>query len=213
MAPVADVVPADNQANEPVAQLQRGFGDDPAHVAAQVSAVVSGLGEVGIASSVKHFPGLGQVVANTDLAVAHDTVSTLSPEELAPFQAAIDAGASSVMISSAIYDLVDPADPAVFSSTIIESILRERMGFDGVVISDDLGVAAAVAQWPVAERGTLFLEAGGDIVIVADPAATSTMISATLARAQADPIFAESLVAKVTRVLELKVARGMAVCG
>lgn len=214
LAPVADVVPAANEsANEPVAQLGRGYGSDPDHVSSQVSAVVNGLADAKVASSVKHFPGLGQVRQNTDLAVAHDAVSTLSPEELAPFQAAVDAGASSVMVSSAIYDNVDAANPAVFSQTVVTGILRERMGFEGLVVSDDLGVAAAVAEYPIDQRGNLFLEAGGDLVIVADPAATQQMIDGTLAKARADKTFADSLAPKVARVLELKQSRGMLSCG
>lgn len=214
LAPVADVVPADEVANNaPVGQLERGFGSDPVQVARQVGLVVQGLEDARIASSVKHFPGLGRVPLNTDFAVAHDTVSTLSETELAPFAAAIDAGASSVMISSAIYDLVDPANPAVFSKLIIEGVLRSQLGFDGVVISDDLGVAASVAGYPVADRGTMFLQAGGDMVIVADAAAAQQMVDATLAAAQADPAFAGQLARKVARLLVLKQELGLLTCG
>lgn len=214
LAPVADVVPESNRAaNEPVAQLGRGFGADPGHVASQVQAVVSGLDAAGIATSVKHFPGLGRVRANTDLAVAHDQVSTLSADELVTFQAALDAGASSVMVSSAVYDRVDPDHPAVFSPAIITGVLRQTMGFDGLVVSDDLGVAAAVAEYPVAERGTRFLAAGGDMVIVADVVATAQMAEGTVQVATGDAEFAESLAVKVARVLELKQARGLVTCG
>lgn len=214
LAPVADIVPEANQAaNEPVAQLGRGFGSDPAHVASQVAAVVTGLDAAGVASSVKHFPGLGNVQANTDLAVAHDQVSTLAGDELAGFRAAVDAGASSVMVSSAVYDLVDPDNPAVFSPTIITDLLRQSMGFDGLVISDDLGVAAAVAEYPVAERGTRFLAAGGDMVIVADVAATQQMIEGTLQAASGDAEFADALATRTARVLDLKQERGLVACG
>lgn len=91
---------------------------------------------------------------------------------------------------SAIYDQVDPDNPAVFSSTIVTGILRERMGFGGVVTSDDLGAAVAVAGYPVADRGLAFLRAGGDMAVVADSAAAQQMAAATLAAAQADPQFA-----------------------
>ena len=102
---------------------------------------------------------------------------------------------------------------AVFSSAIIEGVLRERLGFDGVVISDDLGVAASVASYPVAERGTLFLQAGGDMVIVADAAAAQQMVDATLAVAQADAEFAAELATKVARLLALKQSYGLMNCG
>lgn len=213
LAPVADVVPASQVgSNAAVGQLQRGYGSDAQVVARQLAQVIQGLSDARVASSVKHFPGLGQVNENTDYVVAHDRVSTLSAAELAPFQAAIDAGVSSVMVSSAIYDQVDPANPAVFSSAIVTGVLRQQLGFDGVVISDDLGIAAAVASYPVGERGVNFLRAGGDMVIVADAAATEKMVAATLATAQADPGFADELAVKVARVLRLKASFGLFSC-
>ncbi len=213
LAPVADVVPADQAAtNEAIGQLRRGFGADAAVVSDRVTQVVQGLASAGVASSVKHFPGLGQVPQNTDLAVGHDNVSLLTEAELAPFQAAIDAGASSVMVSSAIYDRVDPANPAVFSSQIVTGILRERMGFDGLIVSDDLGVAAAVASYDVSTRGLAFLQAGGDLVIVADPQAAQAMVDATLAAAQSDPGFAAALTDKVARLFAVKAEVGLMTC-
>ena len=95
----------------------------------------------------------------------------------------------------------------------MQQILRDRMGFNGIVISDDLGVAAAVANYPVAERGTLFLQAGGDMVIVADAHAAQLMVSATLASAQADAVFASELVDQTARLLLLKQQLGLFSCG
>lgn len=214
LAPVADVVPTDQVAvNEPVGQLQRGFGPEADVVGRQVAQVISGLSNARVASSAKHFPGLGQVPQNTDHSIGHDTTSTLSDAELASFVAAIEAGVGSVMVSSAIYDQVDPNNPAVFSSEIVTGILRERLGFDGVVISDDLGVAASVAAYPMGERGVRFLQAGGDMVIVADPAGAQTMVEATIAAAQADPAFADELATKVARLLALKASVGLLTCG
>lgn len=214
LAPVADVVPASQVAgNEPVGQLERGYASDADQVSRQVGLVVEGLAAAGVASSVKHFPGLGQVPRNTDFAVGHDQTSLLTETELAPFQAAIDAGTSSVMVSSAIYTQVDPQNPAVFSRTIVTGILRERMGFDGLVISDDLGVAASVAGYAVGQRGTLFLQAGGDMVITADAQAASTMVAGTVAAAQADPVLAAEIAVKVARIFALKQELGLMTCG
>lgn len=205
LAPVADVVPADQAAsNAAIGRPRRGYGADPAVVGAKVAQVVAGLGDAGVASSVKHFPGLGHVDENTDTAVGYDRVSTLSDADLSSFRAAIDAGASSVMVSSAIYTQVDPGHPAVFSPAIVTGILRQRMGFRGVVISDDLGAAVAVAGYPVDQRGTLFLRAGGDLVVTVDPAAAQAMAAGTLAQAQADPVFAAAVTRSVARILALK---------
>ena len=213
LAPVADVVPADQVANNAaIGQLDRGYGSDPEVVGQKVAEVIGGLSDSRVASSAKHFPGLGRVNENTDFAVGHDRVSQLDDADLASFQAAINAGASSVMVSSAIYDQVDPDNPAVFSSTIVTGILRERMGFNGVVTSDDLGAAVAVAGYPVADRGLAFLRAGGDMAVVADSAAAQQMVAATLAAAQADPQFASEVTEKAARVLDLKTDLGLMSC-
>ena len=116
------------------------------------------------------------------------------------------------MVSSAIYTQVDPDNPAVFSEQIVTGVLREQLGFDGVVISDDLGVAASVASYPVAERGINFLAAGGDMVIVADAGATQVMVDATVALAESDPEFAGQLASKVARLLTLKTSVGLLDC-
>lgn len=213
LAPVADVVPADQVGdNAAIGQLNRGYGSDAAMVGDKVTQVIAGLSDAQVASSVKHFPGLGQVNANTDFEVGYDRVSTLSADELTSFQAAIDAGASSVMVSSAVYEQVDPDNPAVFSSQIVTGVLRDQMGFDGVVISDDLGVAAAVSGYPVAERGTDFFKAGGDMAVVADGAAAQQMLDATLAEAQGDAEFASEITKKTARVLQLKSDLGLMSC-
>ena len=213
LAPVADVVPADQVANNAaIGQLDRGYGSDPEGVGQKVAEVIGGLSDSRVASSAKHFPGLGRVNENTDFAAGHDRVSQLDDADLASFQAAINAGASSVMVSSAIYDQVDPDNPAVFSSTIVTGILRERMGFGGVVTSDDLGAAVAVAGYPVADRGLAFLRAGGDVAVVADSAAAQQMVAATLAAAQADPQFASEVTEKAARVLDLKTDLGLMNC-
>ncbi len=213
LAPVADVVPADQVANNAaIGQLQRGYGSDQQVVGSKVTAVVQGLSDGRVASSVKHFPGLGKVAENTDFAVGHDRVSQLTADELSSFQDAIDAGVSSVMISSAIYDLVDPGVPAVFSSVIIEDILRARMGYTGAVISDDLGAAVAVAGYSAEQRALRFFAAGGDLLISADPTLTTQMVNATRAKVDADPQFAASVTDKAGRVLKLKSSVGLVSC-
>ncbi len=213
LAPVADVVPAGQAANNAaIGQLERGYGSDPATVGDKVAEVITGLSDSGVASSAKHFPGLGNVNENTDFAVGHDQTSQLTAADLTSFQAAIDAGASSVMVSSAVYDQVDPDNPAVFSSAIVTGILRERMGFDGVVVSDDLGAAVAVENYPAADRGLMFLKAGGDMAVVADAAAAQQMVDTTLSAAKADPQLAAQIATKAARVLELKSDLGLMNC-
>ena len=205
LAPVADLVPPDYVSrNAPIGQLQRNYGTDAQTVAASTSAVVAGLRAAGVASALKHFPGLGRVTVNTDFGVAVDEVTTGTDAELAPFVAAIKAGASSVMVSSAIYRRIDPEQQGVFSSRIITGLLRQRLGFEGVVIADDLGAAVAVKEVSPGERAVRFLQAGGDLVITADPELAAPMAKAILARAEQDQAFAAELTRKAERVLALK---------
>lgn len=187
LAPVADVVdPRLGADNAPIGALHRGFGSDPARVARFVSAAVTGFGQGGVATSVKHFPGLGAVEANTDLSVATDTTTTATSPTLAPFLAGIAAGSQTVMVSSAIYSRICPSAPAVFSSAVITSLLRGRLGFDGVVLSDDLGSARAVAAVPVSHRGSRFLAAGGDLALCADPSLVPAMVEGMSTRVPPD---------------------------
>lgn len=213
LAPVADVVPADKQqSNAPIGALQRNYGNDVETTARSVREFVSGMDLAGVATSLKHFPGLGQVTVNTDFGVARDTDVVPGDSDWSTFTAGIDAGARSVMVSSGIFELIDPENEGVFSRTIITSYLREQLEFDGVVIADDLGAAGAVADTPPADRGVRFLSAGGDIVINADPAILQEMVAATIAQAESDPAFAEQVTASATRVLRLKSWLGLVAC-
>lgn len=171
LAPVADVVPAGKVgSNAPIGQLNRGYGSDPAAVGAKAAAFVSGMRAAGVATSLKHFPTLGEVTGNTDYTPATDTVTTRTSPAVRAFVPGIVAGAQSVMVSSAVYTRIDPGVPAVFSRVVVTEMLRGDLGFTGVVISDDLGVAASVASVAPADRALRFFAAGGDLLINADPA-------------------------------------------
>ncbi|WP_297110280.1 glycoside hydrolase family 3 N-terminal domain-containing protein [Tessaracoccus sp.] len=214
LAPVADVVPENKrESNAPIGKLRRDFGSNPAEVADSVVAVVDGMREAGVVTAVKHFPGLGKVTANTDFGAALDTETTRESESLAPFRAAIAAGVSSVMVSSAIFEHIDPNNEGVFSSAVITDLLRDDLGFDGVVIADDLGAAKAVAEVTPAERAVRFFEAGGDLAINANPAIMSAMADATLQKAEGDTAFAARVEESTARVLQLKEDAGLLTCG
>lgn len=213
LAPVTDLVAPDAvSSNAPIGQLHRNYGTTTTSVARSVGAVISGLDRAGVAASAKHFPGLGAVTTNTDFGVATDETTTTSSPSIAGFRSAIASGVGSVMVSSAIYEKIDPGVAGVFSSRIVTGLLRNQLGYTGVAISDDLGNAKSVAGAPAAERGTRFLLAGGDIAMDADPATIQAMVDNTLARAQSDHAFAASLTAKVARVLALKASVGLVHC-
>jgi beta-N-acetylhexosaminidase len=139
-APVLDVVPpgTDTQ-NEPIGALQRGYGHDPVTVTAHAVAFMQGMEDAGIATTGKHFPGLGRVTGNTDFTAAVvDDVTTATDANLAPFHDAIAIGIPMVMVALAKYQQIDPTELAVFSPTVMRQMLRTSLGFTGVVVSDCL---------------------------------------------------------------------------
>ena len=213
-APVMDVVPPGADAiNEPIGALQREYGHDPTTVGSHGAAVIRGMAQSGIATTLKHFPGLGRVAGNTDTVVGVvDTTTTADDPYLAAFRTGIQAGAPFVMVSLATYSAIDPEHLAVFSATIMRTLLRNQLGFDGVVMSDDLGSAAAVSALTPGDRATAFIVAGGDFMIVAGVDSASKMAAAVLDRARSDPTFAAQVDDAAVRVLRAKQAYGLLSC-
>jgi beta-N-acetylhexosaminidase len=215
LAPVADVVPSSLKSqNAPIGQLDREYGDTPEEAGQGVQAFVRGMRNAGMATSVKHFPGLGRVRGNTDFSSGVvDTVTARGDADLQPFADGIKAGTSMVMISTVTYTRIDPKNRAVFSPTVIQGMVRGDLGWRGVVITDDVGAAAEVAAVPAGDRATRFVAAGGDIVINAKAGLTAEMVGALVAKAQQDKSFAAQLTSSVRRVLTLKQDHGLVSCG
>ncbi|MCL2781048.1 MAG: glycoside hydrolase family 3 protein [Actinomycetia bacterium] len=212
LAPVLDTVPnaAFAPQNPPIGALDRQFGYDPTTVSAHGVAVTKGLAQAHVAATLKHFPGLGRVSANTDTtAGVTDTQTTRDDPYLAPFKAGIAAGAPFVMVSTAIYTRIDPSQPAAFSRTVITGMLRGDLRFSGVVISDDLGAAQAVSGYGIGERAVDFIAAGGDIVLTVDATQIPAMTAAVAQRARTDPAFRAQVDSAALRVLEAKAAMGL----
>jgi len=216
LAPVADTVPASlGRGNGPIGRYDRQFGADPTTVGRAVSAFTTGLRSSGVVATVKHFPGIGRITSNTDTSSTgiNDATTTATDAYLHPFVAGMRAGAGMVMVSSARYPRIDPQNQAVFSRPIITDLLRGRLGWKGVVVTDDVGVARAVRAVPVGERATRFVDAGGDIVLTASAATVPVMAGALATRYAADPAFATEVEAAVARVLALKQGLGLLACG
>ena len=162
----------------PVVDLARGnraigdraFSADPQVVAAFTRAYVRGMHSVGMAATLKHFPGHGTVLEDThfDDAVDPRTLDVLRNEDLIPFVAGIDAGADAVMLAHVTYPAVAP-EPAGYSPFWINQVLRQEMGFRGVVFSDDIGMAAAFSVGGIKSRVDDHLNAGCDVVLVCTP--------------------------------------------
>ena len=216
LAPVADTVPADiGTANGPIGRFDRQFGSDPSRVSDSVTAAVGGLQSAGVAATAKHFPGLGRVTGNTDTSATGitDTVASPTDPHLEPFAAAISAHTAAVMVSSARYPELDAENPAMFSPGIVTGLLREKLGFGGLVLSDDVGAAVAVAGVPVPDRATRFVAAGGDVVLTARPETAAPMLAALTQRIETDPAFETTVDTALRRVLAAKLAAGLVTCG
>ncbi len=215
LAPVADTVPTSiGTANPPIGAFRRQFGSDPAKVATAIRTVVPASQDAGVLTVLKHFPGLGRVRVNTDTSTgATDTTATVNDPYLAPFKAGIEAGSASVMISSASYPRIDPDAIAAFSKPIITGLLRDRIGFRGLVISDDLGAARAVTSIPPAQRALRFVAAGGDVVLTIVPSDAAPMAGALIAKAEKDQTFRSRVDDAARHVLEAKKRAGILRCG
>ena len=213
-APVLDVVPPGTDAqNAPIGALQRGYGHDPATVSAHALAFMRGMDQAGVATTGKHFPGLGRVTGNTDFTAAVvDDVTTTSDAYLTPFRDAITAGIPFVMVALAKYQQIDATELAVFSPTVMRQMLRTSLGFAGVVVSDDLGATVAVANIAPGDRAINFLLAGGDFMISKTIAPANAMAAAIAARASTDAAFKTRVDDAALRILRAKALRGLVRC-
>jgi len=214
LAPVMDVVPEANAAsNAPIGQLDREFGYDPTTNGTHGVAYIQGMAQAGVATTAKHFPGLGQVQGNTDFTSGvTDSVTTINAPDLGSFQSAVNAGVPFVMVALALYTKIDPTHFAVFSPVVIQQMLRQRMGFKGVIMSDDIGQAAQVQSIPAGTRATDFLNAGGDLITSQVLPAAETMAADVLADANSSSSFNAEVAAAVLKVLAAKQALGLLSC-
>jgi beta-N-acetylhexosaminidase len=178
LAPVADVPVS------PASFLgSRAFSLHRSIVASRAAAFATGVQAGGVAATAKHFPGLGAARANTDTAnVVISTGRTRLLGDLLPFERAIDTGVKLVMVSNAAYPALDRSrTPALFSATIVTGLLRDRLGFDGVVISDSMDAPAARRQPP--ERA---IDAGVDLLLYTSARSSAVGFKQLLAAARRD---------------------------
>ena len=210
LAPVADLVDIpDPSANAPIGAWEREYGNDPATVLDHATAFAQGMEKAGVIAVYKHFPGLGRVGANTDTAsdVTDGTTAPSGDAAVSVFADAIGGGARVVMVSSAVYPLIDDSSPAVFSPAVVTDMLRGELGFTGVVITDDVSAAAQVQEWDPGQRAVRAVRAGCDIVLASgDPSTAIDMVRALVDQARDDPAFADRIDQSAARVLDLKTA-------
>ena len=145
----------------------RSFGEDPELVARMGAAAVKGFEDAGVVSSAKHFPNHGPATSDSHVSlpvIRHDD-RELENRDLPPFRAAIDAGVPMVMVGHLVYPAIDPGRPTSLSRDAI-NVLRGDLGFDGVVLTDDLAMAGATGGGTVAEAAVEAVEAGVDLLLI-----------------------------------------------
>ena len=148
----------------------RSYGEDPELVARMGAAAVEGFEEAGVISAAKHFPNHGPATSDSHVSlpvIRHDA-KTLQARDLPPFEAAIEAGVPLVMVGHLVYPAIDPHNPASLSRDAI-SMLRRDLGFEGVVVTDDLAMAGASGGGTPAEAAVQAVKAGADLLVVSSP--------------------------------------------
>jgi beta-N-acetylhexosaminidase len=190
----------------------RSFGDDPQACAKHAVAFIKGLQDGGIAATAKHFPGRGD--SATD---AHDVLDVIKADkkrmhevELVPFNAAIDAGVMAIMTGHSVYPAFDDKYPTTLSEKILTGLLREEMGFDGVIVSDAIGMAAILKQWPLPIACAMAIKAGCDTILLkADDESRSQCFFGVKQAVENGQISEQRLNEAVTHLLRMKYDQGL----
>jgi beta-N-acetylhexosaminidase len=206
-APVADV---NNNPRNPVINI-RAYGEDPARVAALVGAYVAGAREGGMIATVKHFPGHGDTDVDSHLGlpvIAFDR-ARLQSIELVPFRSGIEQGVEAVMAAHIELPSLDPAPstPATFSRVILHDLLRQEMGFGGLVYTDSMSMDAVARMAPPGEAAVRAFAAGADQILHSpDPVAAFDGLKAAAASGR---ITTAQIDSAVERVLRAKASAGL----
>lgn len=200
-APVADVVvdPEDS------VMTARSFGSDALKVADMVAAEVEGFNEADMICSLKHFPGLGSASGDTHLekVITDKTAEEIMSSDALPFKAGIDAGAPMVMVGHITAPNVDETEePSVASSIIINNLLRRDLGFDGVVITDALNMAAVTDYYDSGSAAITCFKAGCDMLLM--PENFAEAFDAIMETAKSGVISATDIDLSVARILLMK---------
>lgn len=202
-APVLDIAP------DPDATFlgSRMFGSDPSSVSRLAAEAIRGLHAGGCAAVGKHFPGHGNTATDSHeaLPVIQESREELERYALIPFQSAIEAGVDAMLVGHLSFPALDGENIASVSPVIITGLLREDMGFDGVVVSDDMRMQGLTSQMSVGEGAVRFLEAGGDLVLIGKGMDNQKAVFTALYQAlEEGRLTRERLLESVVRVLRMK---------
>ncbi|MCF8105521.1 MAG: glycoside hydrolase family 3 protein [Desulfohalobiaceae bacterium] len=163
LAPVVDLNV--NPANPAIGSLGRSFSADPEVVVRQARAFIKGMDRAGVLTCLKHFPGHGSAFNDSHLGLT-DITSTWSHRELIPFRELIGSGHADLVMTGHLFNArLDPEFPASLSPEIVNGLLRRKLGFSGVVVSDDLQMKAITNHYGLKETVRRSIEAGVDILL------------------------------------------------
>jgi beta-N-acetylhexosaminidase len=205
--PVVDV---NNNPANPIINL-RSFGEDPALVGRLGVAYTKGIQAGGMLSTAKHFPGHGDTAVDTHvgLAVIEHPRARLDAVELVPFEAAIGAGVDAVMSTHIRLPALDPTEglPATLSRPVLTGLLRQDLGFDGLVFTDSMSMGAIVKGFPVDRAAAMAIGAGADVVL--DPPDAEAAVRGIREAVERSEISREQVDRSVARVLRAKARLGL----
>ncbi|MCS5706802.1 glycosyl hydrolase family 3 [Synechococcus sp. FGCU-3] len=195
LGPVCDV---NNNPANPVINV-RAWGEEPAATGALAAAFIRGLRAEGVLSCAKHFPGHGDtsVDSHLELPLLPHPRERLEAVELPPFRAAIEAGVSAVMTAHLVLPALDGERPATLSKPVLTGLLRQELGFSGLVVTDALVMEAISGHYGTGEAAVLAVEAGADLVLM--PADASLAIDALVAAVEQGRLSEEQLEASAER--------------
>ena len=199
-SPVADVLTNDDN----TVVKARSFGSDPDLVSSMVTQVVKGLTDGGMLCAPKHFPGHGSTGGDThDGFVSTDrTLEELEACDLKPFEAAIDAGAPMIMVGHMTMTAIDPDSPASLSQAVVTGILRDQLGYDGIIITDALNMGAISQNYTTADCAVKAIAAGCDMLLcVSDVKAAVEGVTQAI---EDGTLTEERINESVTRILSAK---------
>ncbi len=188
----------------------RSFGTDPAQVGQDVSAAIQADHAAGVVAVAKHFPGEGSAGdTETSLPTDNETLQQLDSVNFPPFQAAVGAGVDMIMVGHMLMPAISPTLPASLAPQTYQ-VLRGQLGYQGVLITDDLGMGAITPQYNEPQAGLMALEAGADMIMFASSINTAVQALSLIEQAvQSGQLPMAQLDASVTRVLELKQRYGL----
>lgn len=207
LAPVVDIAHREN----PVIGT-RTLGGDPARVGALAAAQIRGFQAQGVATTAKHFPGHGNTPVDTHVAMARvdAPLAALWEHDLVPFRAAVAAGVDTVMVAHVTFTALDDQRPATLAPAVVQGVLRERIGYDGLVCTDCLEMRAVRDYYGAGESAVLAALAGSDVIFFSHTRAyQEEAYAALLAAARSGRLPAERVQAAAGRVQALSARRAL----